>query len=270
MPHAHIYYNVTDTKHKNMLRNKTLALLLTCLLGTLPIAGKRTLIHSHNDYAQARPFWGAYEAHAASIEADIWLVEGVLYVSHDKKDIHPERTLEAMYLQPIRQVMEQHGGAAYDDGTSFQFLVDLKTGRETLDALVRFIEEKNYKHYFDPTANPAAIQLTITGDKVKPEDFDAYPPYVFFDGRIETTYTPEQLRRIPLISEYRGLYTKWKGIGKMSKEDQQKIRRDVKKAHRQGCKFRIWGFPDNKNAWRMTRRLDIDYINTDHPGKASK
>jgi len=175
-----------------------------------------------------------------------------------------------MYLQSIRQVMEQHGGAAYDDGTSFQLLVDLKTGRETLDALVRLIEEKNYKHYFDPTANPAAIQLTITGDKVKPEDFDAYPPYVFFDGRIETTYTPEQLRRIPLISEYRGLYTKWKGIGKMSKEDQQKIRRDVKKAHRQGCKFRIWGFPDNKNAWRMTRRLDIDYINTDHPGKASK
>lgn len=253
-----------------MLRNRSLIILLACLLATLPIAGKHILIHSHNDYAQSRPFWGAYEAHAASIEADIWLVDGTLYVAHNKKDIRPERSLEAMYLQPIRQVVEQHRGAAYADGTSFQFLVDLKTGRETLDALVLLIEKKGYKRYFDPTANPTAIQLTITGDKVKPEDFNAYPPYVFFDGRIEATYTPEQLRRVPLISEYRGLYTQWKGHGKMSKEDQQKIQRDVKKAHRQGCKFRIWGFPDNENAWRMTRRLGIDYINTDHPEKLGR
>ncbi|MCR4920611.1 MAG: phosphatidylinositol-specific phospholipase C/glycerophosphodiester phosphodiesterase family protein [Bacteroidaceae bacterium] len=249
-------------------RRLPLSLLLIFMLSTLPVAGKRPLIHSHNDYDQACPFWGAYEAHAASIEADIWLVDGNLFVAHDKKDIRPERTLEAIYLQPIRQVVEQHGGSAYANGTSFQLLVDLKTGRETLDALVRLIEEKGYRRCFDTAENPAAIMLTITGDKVKPEDFGAYPSYVFFDGRIEATYTPEQLRRVPLISEYRGLYTKWKGIGKMSKEDQQKIRRDVEKAHRQGCKFRVWGFPDNKNAWRMTRRLGIDYINTDHPEKA--
>lgn len=250
-----------------MLTKKTLTLIFTCLLAALPATAKRVLVHSHNDYAQARPFWGAYEAHAASIEADIWLVDGTLYVGHNKEDLRPERTLEAMYLKPILEVMDQHSGTPYADGTSFQLLVDLKTDRETLDVLVRFIEEKGYKRCFDRSENPNAVLLTITGDKIPPADFNAYPSYVFFDGRIEATYTPDQVRRVPIISEYAGLYTKWKGTGKMDKEDVKKIRRDVKKAHRQGCKFRLWGFPDNENAWRMTRRLGIDYINTDHPDK---
>ena len=44
------------------------------------------LIHSHNDYAQKRPFWGAYEAGADSIEADVFLVDGELLVAHSRNE----------------------------------------------------------------------------------------------------------------------------------------------------------------------------------------
>ena len=56
----------------------SLAVLL--LAGSLSASARKTRIHSQNDYEQARPFWGAYEAGAASIEADIWLVDGILHI----------------------------------------------------------------------------------------------------------------------------------------------------------------------------------------------
>ena len=36
--------------------------------------------HSHNDYVRANPFYLAYNCHFASIEADVFLVDGELYV----------------------------------------------------------------------------------------------------------------------------------------------------------------------------------------------
>lgn len=60
-------------------------------MSALMVSAQKPGIHSHNDYDQARPFWGAYEANAASIEADIWLIDGAIYVAHDREDVHPER-----------------------------------------------------------------------------------------------------------------------------------------------------------------------------------
>ena len=53
-------------------------------------------IHSHNDYAQKRPFWGAYEAGADSIEADVFLVDGDLLVAHSRRELKKENTLRRL------------------------------------------------------------------------------------------------------------------------------------------------------------------------------
>ena len=57
------------------------------------VPNRMPLIHSHNDYAQERPFWGAYEAGADSIEADVYLVDGDLLVAHTRKELKKENTL---------------------------------------------------------------------------------------------------------------------------------------------------------------------------------
>ena len=36
--------------------------------------------HSHNDYWRDLPFYSALRAGAVSVEADVWLINGTLYV----------------------------------------------------------------------------------------------------------------------------------------------------------------------------------------------
>ena len=61
----------------------------------------QTKVHSHNDYALSKPFFGAYEAQADQIEADIFLIGDSLIVAHSKKEVDPKNTLNKLYLDPI-------------------------------------------------------------------------------------------------------------------------------------------------------------------------
>ena len=59
--------------------------------------------HAHNDYEHARPLLDALDHGFCGVEADIYLVDGKLLVAHDRKDLRPERTLQALYLDPLRE-----------------------------------------------------------------------------------------------------------------------------------------------------------------------
>src|SRR5688500_18169484 len=50
--------------------------------------------HSHNDYEHKRPLLDALANGFTSVEADIYLVEGLLLVAHDRKDVDRRKTLE--------------------------------------------------------------------------------------------------------------------------------------------------------------------------------
>ena len=231
-------------------------------------SGTKMLIHSHNDYAQKRPFWGAYEAGADSIEADVFLVNGDLLVAHSRKELKKENTLRRLYLEPLREVMRKNGGRAYSDGKPLQLLIDLKNGKPALDRLVEMVEKEGYRECFDIVKNPSAARLTATGDHSGIADFFAYPDYVFFDVPPIKKLADGQYKRVPLISHYARAYTKWRS-GEMPEADKAKIRAAVREAHAKGCKFRLWGYPDNPEAWRLAGELGLDYINTDRPAAAS-
>ena len=57
--------------------------------------------HSHNDYTRNNPFNQAYGLGFGSIEADLFLKDGELFVAHDPEDITKERTFTKLYLEPI-------------------------------------------------------------------------------------------------------------------------------------------------------------------------
>ena len=229
---------------------------------------KLPLIHSHNDYAQKRPFWGAYEAGADSIEADIYLVDGDLLVAHDRNKVKASATLRSLYLEPIHSLFQKNGGKVRADGKPLQLLVDLKNGKPALDRLVELIEKEGFRPCFDIAKNPSAARLVITGDHAAVDDFLAYPDFVFFDINPRKERTADQYRRIPLISENARVYANWRK-GPMEEKDKAKIRAAVKAAHVKGCLFRLWGFPDHKEAWELALELGLDYLNTDHPADAA-
>ena len=113
-------------------------------------------VHSHNDYLQNVPFYTAYSTRCASIEADVFLVDGELYVAHKENEINKARKLRNLYLNPIREQFEMNGGSGYPNGKSFQLLIDLKTDyKETMKVLEQQLLE--YRDCFDVKKNPLAV-----------------------------------------------------------------------------------------------------------------
>jgi len=224
--------------------------------------------HSHNDYYQDKPFFTAWENYFASIEADVWAVDGELFVAHDFEEITPERTLKNLYLKPIDSIFRQNNGKAWKDyDETFILLVDFKTSyNPTLDILIKQLQE--YKDTFDPQTNPNAARIVISGNMPEPENFHHYPSIISFDGRMENSYTTEQLERIALFSNSINDYVNNDDYqGQLSTEDEQNLTEYINKAHSLGKKVRFWAAPDEPDVWKKLKELGVDYINTDSPAK---
>jgi alkaline phosphatase len=220
--------------------------------------------HSHNDYEQKTPFYLAYNAHFGSIEADIWAVEGKLFVAHSKSEITPARSLDQLYLQPIVALFKKNGGTAWNDSpASFQLLIDLKTGVEpTLSLLMEQL--KKYPEVFDPSVNKNAVRVTITGNRPKPEEFKNYPAFISFDGNIDKKYDTGQLKRVALYSENLGNFTRWKGSEAMPEKEAARLKQIIDSVHGIHKTIRFWNAPDTPAAWKTLMNLKVDFINTDH------
>src|SRR5687767_11068633 len=83
--------------------------------------------HAHNDYEHSRPLFDALDHGFCSVEADIWLAPEGLLVGHDKRDLKPGRTLQSLYLEPLRERVQANGGRIYAGGPMFYLLIDVKT-----------------------------------------------------------------------------------------------------------------------------------------------
>src|SRR5438874_5130274 len=104
-------------------------LFLAAALGQPPAEAPKivtpvTRAHAHNDYAHPRPLIDALDQGFCSVEADVYLVDGKLLVAHDKKDVKPDRTLEKLYLDPLRERVKANGGRVYAKGPTVHLLVD--------------------------------------------------------------------------------------------------------------------------------------------------
>lgn len=242
-------------------------IVFTWIFGILSISAqlsRKISIHSHNDYDQSNPFWGAYNARCGSIEADIYQIDGELFVSHNRKDVKPERTLRSMYLDPIQKMFEENGKSGYPNGDTFQLMIDFKTDvASTMPVLLKVLSE--YKECFDHASNPHAIKIVITGHNLSPDHFGEFGENIFFDGLIGETYTPDQRQHIALVSQTLRKYSTWNGKEPITKDDQKKIKKLIKLAHKQGLKIRFWQSPDTELAWRIARKMKIDFINSDYP-----
>ena len=246
-------------------------LLLTFLTACLVTAGAQNpvLLHSHNDYERDAPFWAAYSEHFDSIEADVYCIDGVLQVSHNKKDVKPQRTFEALYLEPLLQTFKLNGGRPWaDSGQTLQLLVDIKeTTEPTLGTLVKMLSA--HPEVFNPAVNPYAVRVVMTGNVPEPADFDKYPEWIFFDGNLDIEYTPDQLKRVALFSAPFYKFSLWRGKGKGSRAGWDRVMSAVDKAHSQGKPIRFWGAPESETVYHVFYALDIDYMNSDRPDECA-
>lgn len=254
------YFNIKSNYRRCGL---SAVLLFFCLQF---IQSQEVWIHSHNDYRQRVPFYQAYAQVFSSIEADVFATEkdGELLVAHDREELPTAPTLDDLYIEPIVKLYRRNGGKAWKDSDqTFILLVDLKTpANPTLDRLIEKLQ--NYPEVFDPTVNPQAVRVVISGNRPSPDNFENYPPIVSFDGS-QTNYTPRQLERIAMISLNLKDYTQWNGKGTMTSEEYPKVIEVINKVHALGKPIRFWGTPDGITAWNTFHEIGVDYINTDAP-----
>ncbi|HOX75413.1 MAG TPA: phosphatidylinositol-specific phospholipase C/glycerophosphodiester phosphodiesterase family protein [Bacteroidales bacterium] len=245
---------------KSLLTIFMLAVVLT------KVSGQYTTLnaHSHNDYENDIPFRLAYDNRFGSVEADIWAVNGELYVAHYQDDIKPERTLEALYLNPIAEIFTQNGGRAWkNDTATFQLLIDLKTPVEpTLSILISKLEP--LRAVFDPEINPCAVRIVLSGNRPEPAEFNNYPSFIFYDGLLNRQYNEQQLKKVPLYSENLRKFTSWNGDGDIIQTEKNRILGVIDSVHSLNKKIRFWNAPDNIYAWDILIKMRVDYINTDH------
>lgn len=218
-----------------------------------------SIIFAHNDYEKLVPLATAYDAQVGFIEADVFLQDNDLLVGHEIKQIQKDKTLEALYLKPLDKLIEKNGGFAYaDKEQSLTLMIDLKTeGIATLNTLVTRL-----KKYPRLTACKT-LMITVSGNMPIPALWKNFPNFIHFDGRPGITYTPDQQKRIRLISASFLSFSKWNGKDKLTQRDKEKLVAAIEAAHAINKPFRFWATPDFPESWSKLIELGADIINTD-------
>ena len=257
-----IYVNTfADTMKKyRSIFNLCLKLFFVAVCALIINVGKtQPVMHSHNDYTHALPFWDAYNNRAGVIEADVYCINNVLMVAHDKKDIRPDKTLDKMYIQPIVQLFNSN---QIDSARRFYLMVDIKENAiKVLDVLLALLQQ--HPSAFNRETNPNAVQVFISGERPSDTSFHHYPSYIMFDGLPAKKYTPEDLHQVVMISDNFRNYSNWNGVGVLPAEDSLAISAVIKEAHAEGKPVRLWGAPDTEACWLTFIHLNADVINTD-------
>jgi len=222
--------------------------------------------HAHNDYEHKRPLLDALDQGFCSVEADIYLVDGKLLVAHNFTQVKPERTLQALYLGPLRQRIKQNGGHVYPGGPQVTLLIDLKTKWQTIYPALRTV----LKEYSDiittfegDVTHTNAILAIITGDRSKEMFAGETIRYAAYDGEFGDLDSNDPASLVPWVSSDWKKSFGWQGTGPMPLGQSMRLRGMIDRAHAHGRRIRFWDAPDQPEFWRSMLDHKVDLINTD-------
>lgn len=250
---------------------------IVMLLATLPTGAAQPRVtpllqaHAHNDYLHTRPLLDALAHGFASVEADVYLVGDQLRVAHEADKVTPERTLQALYLDPLRQRVKDNGGRVYQEASRFFLLIDLKTEAEPTyrrlhEILAGYSEMLTT---FDAKGRQdKAVTVIVTGNRPLELMRSQAVRYAGYDGRLTDLDAKDGADLIPLISDTWVKCFMWKGEGPMPAQERQKLDEIVRKAHAKGRLVRFWATPDapgpaREALWRVLLTAGVDLLNTD-------
>jgi hypothetical protein len=226
----------------------------------------RLRAHAHNDYEHPRPLQDALELGFGSVEADIHLVDGRLLVAHDLWQVKPERTLEALYLEPLRERVRTNAGRVVPGAPTFWLLIDLKSPGATTWPVLRSVLEK-YRPMltvFGPDGTQTNAVSVVLNGNVSRALLAAEPVRLAaLEGRPEELEANPAPHLVPWVGEsWNRLFT-WRGAGPVPEADLARLRELVARAHDQGRQVRFWAAPDFEPGWRVVLEAGVDRINTD-------
>jgi hypothetical protein len=236
--------------------------------GAAELATPLVRAHSHNDYLHERPLADALASGFWSVEADIWLTNGALLVAHDLEKTSPERTLRALYLEPLRSYMRTN--RIVRGASPFTLLIDLKSAAEPAYAALRE-ELRDYSgiltRFESSHIHTNAVMVVLSGNRPFEMLMAERVRFAALDGRLPDLTNNPPVALVPLVSDNWAKHFTWRGQGPMPGAERARLRLMVRQAHGQGRRIRFWGAPDHEGAWRELHREGVDLLNTDRLGE---
>ncbi|OJT03022.1 Altered inheritance of mitochondria protein 6 -like protein [Trametes pubescens] len=255
-------------------------------------------IHSHNDYWRDVPLLTALSFGVASVEADVSLINGTLYVGHENQALTPDRTLDSLYIQPLLQILHNqnpqteftagstsHNGVFdVDGGQTLQLVIEIKTdGVATLPSVLAALEPLRSAGYLTTFANGtltrSAVTVVGTGNSPLEQIKELSPRDFFFDAPLSQLTDPSlnttwDATLAPLASTDYEAVVGWNGFGTISDEQKGNITKFVGDAHERGIAARFWNTPAwpvsaRENIWRALLENGVDWLNADDLAAAS-
>ena len=183
-------------------------------------------------------------------------------MGHDRKDLKPGRTLEAVYLDPLRARVERNGGTVYGQPGVLSLLVDVKEDgaavqralRERLPGYARMLSDRT-----GTTVHARAVQIVLSGART--ESCAEGDGFIFKDGTLGNL--ADEPFRTPWISaSYLDTFRSF--LAPLPPTKRAELDLLVTKAHDGGKRLRFWAAPDGPAAWGELRDAGVDLLNTDH------
>jgi hypothetical protein len=222
--------------------------------------------HAHNDYEHPRPLLDALDQGFTSVEGDIFLVGDQLLIGHNSSSLKPERTLEKLYLDPLRELARANGGRVYRNGPPFYLLIDVKTAAQPTykrlhEVLSRYADVLTTIR--EGKVDAQAITVVVSGNRDKATMAEQKVRYAGLDGRAADLDAKDPADLMPWISDRWGALFTWKGEGTMPAAERENLQKMVRKAHAQGKLLRFWATPEHEAFWGEMYSAGVDLINTD-------
>jgi len=226
--------------------------------------------HAHNDYEHDRPLHDALDHGFTSVEADVWLVAGELYIGHDAPDL--TRTLANTYLEPLARRFRENGGSIYPHWRrDFRLMIDVKSdGSAAWPAIERELARfpELMTTYRRGRLIPGAVTAVVSGNRDLAAMQAAATRRTFYDGRLGdlTGGIPSTL--MTMVSDNWTRHFTWRGVGPMPEAERAKLHSIVATAHANGYDVRFWATPDSPGdaraaIWAELLSANVDAINTD-------
>lgn len=207
---------------------------------------------THRDSDKRRPLWDSIESGIAFVEFDVHLVRGQILVGHDKKDLHPFRTIQTMYLDPLKGLLRTHRHV-FEDGVPLTLFVDVKTDAVLTYAVLKAIVIENYldivEHEINGELVPRPVRLVLTGNRPVNEILnDTELRVCGFDGRLRELGMNIPSRLCPVVSDNWLTSIPWWSLtlsGVMgSSVLRSRLLSIVEAVRKEGKLLRFWGTPD--------------------------
>jgi hypothetical protein len=229
-----------------------------------PAAEPLLQAHSHNDYEHKRPLADALSHGFWSVEADIWLTNGMLLVAHDFRDASPQKTLQSLYLDPLRAFVKTN--SAVRTSPPLTLLIDVKSAAEPTYAelskvLARYADILT--KFESNVIRTNAVTVIISGERAEATMRAESVRFAAVDGRLPDLETNAPVALVPLISDNWTKHFKWRGTGPLPEDERAKLSALIARTHGQGRRIRLWATPDNIAGWKVLRDAGVDLINTD-------